>query len=220
MNSIVDLPSWAPDWSSSRLTASSQNEYDSDDILCLKEVEYYCTSEDSDAQYELTADDKILTVEGVCYDIITYATNSILPSVVNINQSACFDRLESVVTHIFKAPHRYKNDITIEEAFWRTLIADRTSEGLKATAEYAQPVCEWRKSGHRTSPMPWAGFMSSARKACYQRSLFFTSKGLLGLGPEEARPRDVVAVLLGCSVPMLLRKVEENRYEVLGEACE
>ena len=60
--------------------------------------------------------------------------------------------------------------------------------------------------------------MSSAPKACFGGSLFFISKGLLGLGPDEARPRDVVAVLLGCSVPMLVRKVG-YRYEILGEAC-
>ena len=133
----------------------------------------------------------------------------------DINQSTFFDRLEYIVNH--KAPQGYKNNTTREEAFWRTLIADRTSEGLKASSEYAQAFCEWRKSGRR-SPMAWAGFMNAAHRSCYGRSLFFTSKGLLGLGPEEARPRDVVAVILGCSVPMLLRKVE-NRYEVLGEAC-
>ena len=45
---------------------------------------------------------------------------------------------------------------------------------------------------------------------------------LLGLGPEEAQLRDVVAVLLGwwgCTVPMLLRTVG-HRYEILRESCE
>ena len=218
MNPIVDLPSWAPDWSTTRPTATLINENDYDGRRRRDEVEYYLTSEDSNAQYELLAENKILKVEGICYDTIKYATNSILPSVADINQSAFFDRLEFVVNHIFNAPQRYKNDITREEAFWRTLIADRNSEGLKASAEYAQAFREWRKSGHRT-PMAWAGFMSSTQRSCYGRSLFFTSKGLLGLGPEEARPGDVVTVILGCSVPMLLRKVED-RYEVLGEACE
>ena len=217
LNPIVDLPSWAPDWSTSRLTAPLQNEYDDDDGLGGDKVEYYLTSEDANAQYELQAESRILKVKGIYYDAIEYATNSILPSVADINQSAFFDRLEFIVNHIFKAPECYKNGITREEAFWRTLIADRTSEGLKASSGYAQAFFEWRKSG-RGTPMAWPGFMSTARRSCYGRSLFFTLKGLLGLGPEEARPRDVVAVILGCSVPMLLRKVE-NRYEVLGEAC-
>ena len=189
---IVDLPSWAPDWSFGRRTANLLNEHD----LYPGEVEYYLTSGNSNAQYDLLAENKILTVEGICYDAIQYATNSILPYITNINRSAFFNRLE---------------------LFWRTLTADRTSEGLKASSEYARAFCEWSKSESRT-PMAWAGFMTSAQRACHGRSLFFTSKGLLGLGPEEARPTDVVAVLLGCSVPMLLRKVE-NRYEVLGEAC-
>ena len=214
---IVDLPSWAPDWSTLRLTVPLQNEYYYDGRPRGDEAEYYLTSEHSKAQYELLAENKILKVEGICYDAIDYATNSILPSVANINEPAFFDRLEFIVNHIFKAPQGYKNDITREEAFWRTLIADRTPEGLKASSEYAQAFCEWRKSGRR-SPMAWAGFMNAAHRSCFGRSLFFTSKGLLGLGPEEARPRDVVTVILGCSVPMLLRKVG-NRYEVLGEAC-
>ena len=217
LSPIVDLPSWAPDWSTCRLTIPLRNEYYDDDRLRGDEVEYYLTSEDTNAQFELAAEKKILKVKGICYDAIEYATNSILPSIADINQSAFFDRLEFVVNHIFKAPEGYKNGITREEAFWRTLIADRTSEGVKASSEYAQAFFEWRKSGRQTT-MAWAGFMSTARRSCYGRSLFFTSKGLLGLGPEAARPRDVVAVILGCSVPMLLRKVD-NRYEVLGEAC-
>ena len=217
LSPVVDLPSWAPDWSTTRLTVPLLNGYDNDDRLRRDEAECYLTSEGSNAQYELLAGNKILKVEGICYDTIEYATNSILPSIANINQSAFFDQLEFIVNHIFKAPQGYKNDITREEAFWRTLIADRTSEGRKASSEYAQAFCEWRKSGRQT-PMAWEGFMSTARRACYGRSLFFTSKGLLGLGPEEAQPRDVVAVILGCSVPMLLRKVD-SRYEVLGEAC-
>ena len=218
LNPTADLPSWAPDWSARRLTVPLLSEYEIEAILHPNEVKYYLTSEDSNAQYELLADNKILTVEGICYDAIRYATNNILPTIANINQSAFFDQLEIVVNHIFKAPQGYRNDITREEALWRTLIADRTSEGSKPSSEYGRAFCEWRKSGRRT-PMPWPGFMTSAQRTCYGRSLFFTSKGLLGLGPEEARPTDVVAILLGCSVPMLLRPVD-NRYEVLGEACE
>ncbi len=213
---IVDLPSWATDWSMARLTAPLLGGYTYDNELQSERDEDYLASEDSDAQYELPAEKNILTVEGICYDAIKYATSSI-QYVVDMNQSAFFDQLEFVVKHIFKAPQGYKNSITREEAIWRTLIADRTSEGLKASSEFAQGFCEWRKSGRGTS-MAWPGFMSRVQTTCSGRSLFFTSKGLLGLGPAEARPGDVVAVLLGCSVPMLLRKIE-NHYEVLGEAC-
>ncbi|KAI0169098.1 HET-domain-containing protein [Hypoxylon sp. FL1284] len=39
----------------------------------------------------------------------------------------------------------------------------------------------------------------------WSRRLMTTTKGLLGFGPEEARPGDIVAVLFGCSFPVLLR---------------
>ena len=214
---IVDLPSWATDWSTTRLTVPLLGGYEYDQRLQTDRAEDYLTSEDSDAQYELPAEGKVLSVEGICYDVIKYATGSIRSPVTDMNQSAFFGQLEFVVKHIFKAPQGYNNNITREEALWQTLIANRTSQGLKASSEFTQAFCEWRKSGRQT-PMAWAGFMSRAHSTCLGRSLFFTSKGLLGLGPEEARPGDVVAVLLGCSVPMLLRKIE-NHYEVLGEAC-
>ncbi len=217
MRPIVDLPSWVTDWSTPRLTPPLLGGYEYDHRLPPERAEDYLTSEDSDAQCELPAEGKTLTVEGICYDAIKYATSSIVSTVTDMNQSAFFNQLEFVIKHIFKAPQGYKNNITREEALWRTLIADRTSEGLKASSEFAQAFCEWRKSGRRTS-MAWEGFMSRAQSTCLGRSLFFTSKGLLGLGPAEARPGDVVAVLLGCSVPMLLRKIEDH-YEVLGEAC-
>ena len=133
-------------------------------------------------------------MEGICYDTIKYTANPILPTIANINRPDFLDQLEFVVNHIFKAPQGYKNDITREEAFWRTLSVDRTSEGLKASSEYAQAFCEWRKSGRRT-PMAWTEFMSSAYSSCTERSLFFTSKDWLELSSEEAQPSDIVTIV-------------------------
>ncbi|KAF8849413.1 HET-domain-containing protein, partial [Acephala macrosclerotiorum] len=50
------------------------------------------------------------------------------------------------------------------------------------------------------------------------RSLFKSTEGHLGLGPAEAQPGDIIAVLLGCHSAMILRLVEDNKYKVVGEA--
>lgn len=49
-----------------------------------------------------------------------------------------------------------------------------------------------------------------------RRRLMTTSKGYIGLTSDVTRSGDVVCVLLGCSMPMILRPVG-NRYTVIGE---
>ena len=53
------------------------------------------------------------------------------------------------------------------------------------------------------------------------RRLFTTKKGYVGIAPEGVETKDLIAVLQGCSMPMVLRKVEavfENTtYKVIGE---
>jgi len=50
-----------------------------------------------------------------------------------------------------------------------------------------------------------------------QRALITTATGYLGLAPIAVRPGDVVAVLLGCKCPVLLRPAGNNLYHVIGE---
>ena len=53
--------------------------------------------------------------------------------------------------------------------------------------------------------------------ACINRSVYLTSNGRLGIGPESVRLQDVVAVLWGCKWPVVLRALgEESRYSLIG----
>ncbi|KAH7177129.1 heterokaryon incompatibility protein-domain-containing protein, partial [Dactylonectria macrodidyma] len=49
-------------------------------------------------------------------------------------------------------------------------------------------------------------------------ALMMTVDGHLGMAPATASGGDVICVLLGCSVPVVLRKHESDVYEVCGEA--
>ena len=53
------------------------------------------------------------------------------------------------------------------------------------------------------------------------RKLVTTEKGYIGIAPQPAEQDDVIAVLLGCSVPFILRKVNgqsgEVRWRIVGE---
>jgi hypothetical protein len=60
-------------------------------------------------------------------------------------------------------------------------------------------------------------FHDTVRKKA--RRLTVTNKGIVGVSPCRAREGDVVAVLFGCSIPLVLRKREgREAWQVIGEA--
>ncbi|OAA71208.1 HET domain protein [Cordyceps fumosorosea ARSEF 2679] len=50
------------------------------------------------------------------------------------------------------------------------------------------------------------------------RTLFVTEEGRAGLGPYLAKPGDVIAALVGDTVPVLLRPIDDDQYQYLGQA--
>ncbi|PVH91329.1 HET-domain-containing protein [Periconia macrospinosa] len=50
-----------------------------------------------------------------------------------------------------------------------------------------------------------------------QRALITTRTGYLGLAPNNVRSGDIVAILLGCNFPMILRPCTKDLYHVVGE---
>ncbi|KAJ9610622.1 hypothetical protein H2200_005399 [Cladophialophora chaetospira] len=50
------------------------------------------------------------------------------------------------------------------------------------------------------------------------RRSFATKKGYIGFGPRHVREDDVVSIIIGLEAPMILRKIEKDRYEIVGEA--
>jgi len=50
------------------------------------------------------------------------------------------------------------------------------------------------------------------------RVIFRTENGYIGLGPARTKPGDVVGVFLGCTIPLLLRRVpgRKEEYHVVG----
>jgi len=52
----------------------------------------------------------------------------------------------------------------------------------------------------------------------HKRKPFVTAKGHLGLGPDDIKPSDVIALLIGNQVPFVLRKVIDRQYQIVGKA--
>src|SRR6266536_3325264 len=62
----------------------------------------------------------------------------------------------------------------------------------------------------------WVKFSLPAGKTCDSRKFFLLQNGYFGLGPAIMKPGDVVGVVLGASVPFILRRYGEC-YKVVGE---
>jgi hypothetical protein len=52
----------------------------------------------------------------------------------------------------------------------------------------------------------------------FKRRPFVTTKGYLGLGPDDIKAGDVIALVMGSQVPFVLREVVDGKYQIVGEA--
>ncbi|KAN0122842.1 Heterokaryon incompatibility protein (HET) domain containing protein [Hyaloscypha variabilis] len=78
-----------------------------------------------------------------------------------------------------------------------------------------QPVPESIQKAAETGD--WTQWEWLPRDTCWNRVLFTTSKGYMGVGPKVSKAGDVVCVLGGGTVPILLRPAN-GHFQVVGES--
>ena len=117
-----------------------------------------------------------------------------------------------------------EEQIDEEEAYW---LANSSAVGDRATkVQLLEKFCgriddsnalRWphEKYACETSSH-FDTFGTSVKAATAGRSFFVTGEGYMGLAPRFAEKGDLICVLLGCSVPVVIRKMG-TRYVVLGD---
>ena len=132
-----------------------------------------------------------------------------------------------------------RHDQSPPEKFWKTLVADRDSNGRKLPS-YFQLACRYAFDGRATggdlstSELPTRGkcptivteFLRRVQSVVWDRALILSNgrsprvtahsetramMPLLGLAPGKARQGDLICILYGCSVPVVLRKKSDHR---------
>lgn len=63
-----------------------------------------------------------------------------------------------------------------------------------------------------------APIMLTVSESAYNRRVFVTESGFLGLGPVEIKKGDHVVVFAGSRMPHIIRPVAKNYFELRGEA--
>jgi hypothetical protein len=127
----------------------------------------------------------------------------------------------------------------IPEGFWRTIVADRGPDGANPPSWYPRACFEclnnMRLNGdlnpHEVIGLEKASsmaklFLERVKDVVWERSIvriqLKNKKDTYGLSPKETKEGDIVCVLFGCSVPVVLRKVKQDRgkpkhFKMIGE---
>lgn len=102
----------------------------------------------------------------------------------------------------------------ITETCYRTLTADRTAIGSQRMPyQYLHHVLKTQQAflseplqgaNSKTSSV-FQDLMVAIEQATNYRTLFITEEGYIGLGPTTTKAGDGICVILGCSVPLVLR---------------
>jgi len=121
----------------------------------------------------------------------------------------------------------------IPEEFWRTLVADRNAKGGPPPAWYEKACLESLAHvngngdldtaaiiANRGSPLV-TQYLERVQSVVWNRRLSrLTYTGRLGLLPVDAEPGDSICILLGCSVPVVLRPddfEDPSHFVLIGE---
>jgi hypothetical protein len=130
-------------------------------------------------------------------------------------------------------PH-YPTPADFQDAYFRTILTDRTASQQRTTAGYIAACMTDLETAERAAvvlpsdvlpDVPTQNrcaafqedFVASVEASLQFRTLFVTQTGYLGLGPLTMQPNDIVCVLLGCSVPVVIRMQAPSRHILIGE---
>ncbi|KAJ2987818.1 hypothetical protein NUW58_g4303 [Xylaria curta] len=233
LKDMKELPSWVPDWR--RLGELGIKVYP---------VSYLChfvadggllvdPPDDSDL-----GDWKILRSCGWYVDIVTSVMKSAErrvfdpyspPYLVN-----CTQWLLEIVD-FFQLDSLGRSD---EAAVWRTVVQDQQTQGERTTPVWRNLAAQVFRGtqlkveqltpdqlefiGDFGSEGSVENFTSNCLEwmeaCCRFRTLFKTSSGKIGLGPEVVLPGDIVTILHGNDSPVILRPESDQYHSYVGEA--
>jgi hypothetical protein len=199
----------------------------------------YNASRNAEHTFNIDDQNGELKVAGVFVDVVryvlekpSYVKGSGISSVVHIP-----DQWLSLASSLERKGFPFR------ESFWRTLVANRIQADGERT--FVLPPVDWGMAFRAWLKLTGTGFTAPLDPAAVPEELadltdplcefsdrvssilmegkvlVVTQSGRLGLARFEAVPEDLVCIMMGCSVPMIIRPVshaEPGKYILIGES--
>jgi hypothetical protein len=208
---VIRIPSWIPDWSVPRRSAS---------------LPHFLASGFSKSVADFLKEG-IISVHGKIVDSIQvvepFNTRSIRGT-ERRRRSKVLCEVQRVLSSLM--PVDSGQDKIALRSICRTLCGGVFSDRYippagnhmsltKAEEELAVVLCDEQEAQSYFSPRLAGAIMA----CCIGRSMFKTTKGYIGLAPKATRHGDIVTVLLGCPTPTILRPTHHpETFQVVGTA--
>jgi hypothetical protein len=228
---IYQLPSWTPDWSNFGRTRTEKG---LEPLICRSEgARMFSASQTCLAKTTLINERGSLLACGFRVDSV-----SILGKRSEMIGSKDLQRAVSVVVQWYTLCVEHEPFIH-DDAFTRTIVCDdianRNVKRSGVSGVFREILGRFALFSRRLFPLepihsrlvsladassetePWCdAWIKNVRNHIYRRQFFISQEGTIGLCPETYQKGDVIAILLGCAVPVLLRP-HEGYYELLGD---
>lgn len=219
-----DIPSWLPDWR----TSEGLRPLNSEGI----DAASYQASGNTQSVVRMDAFPLALEVEGIVVDKIDFFGGSITSSAQE--NLPTLRRWQYIAGQHLCSGNNF-GEVTPPE-FWTTIVAGKkypaawlvAGKNYMAAGESGKLLKERLKAldcgaqsfvAGDASQESWVTdyFADAVTRAVMGRRFFITAKKRMGLGVPEIGLKDRVAVIKGCSVPLILRDVGEHMV-IVGEA--
>ena len=226
----LDLPSWVPDWSFGQ---DSRPLWTSKQLKNDLELAY---SAGGDVMGECDLDGTRLRISGILLDTVSQAGRVDLSSIRDWSekelQARCLDWWNECAAMHMLTPVRYVTGEARIEALKQTLLAGVNYDNEKASADWAlSTYSHFQHYVHQRykhllvskSTTSERNEMSSwpVVSTILGRVFFTTQRGYMGLAPYGVKPGDEVSVMLGCDIPLMLRRQSHGlngpEFHLLGE---
>lgn len=213
---VEGLPSWVPDWTVRRTHPAAY------DIVRYGWSYSYCAATGFPGNTWIGAD-YALVVRAVRVDNIARISSAYELTDSFRDQLDTLDVWLRFMDLPSRNKERYGIGGDLEEAFWRTMFADRFHENedvrcaspldIERLREFMETARHDLDVYGEDALVPLNEAMASHVIAVLDRKLFQTRKGLIGVCPKAAMLGDEVFVLSDCPAPVVLRRIRGRTFE-------
>lgn len=238
---LEGLPSWAPNWSESRIVVESLgwiNDADGERIFRATGF--------TKCRTKISSDGRLLNIRGICIDSIEAMTEPGIEDADGLTLRRAeylwtFERASRALVGRYEKFLRYTPAQALNNVLWRTLICDMAKDAsgnLTRPAPSSLAECyhvylqlqrfhydaELRKTAldkyEATQKMireaqPFSGAFEHVARG---RRFCVTRNGYVGLVPTCAMKGDEICVFLGSAVPFVVSKDENGSACLVGES--